>query len=80
MPSTTMPAAAARPVVSVIGTLVVVAFIVKAGAVASVRSPLLMSVATTRPGSAKVPSTPAAVKLRGGTDCMSNVAWLAAGS
>jgi len=34
----TMPAAAARPVVSVIGTVVVAAFIVKASAVVSVRS------------------------------------------
>jgi len=75
-----MAAAAARPVVSVIGTVVVPPFIVKASEVLRVRSPLLISVPTTRPGSAKVPSTPAAVKLRGGTDCMSNVAWLAAGS
>ena len=80
MPSTTMPAAAATPVVSVMGTAVVLPFIVNESEVATVRSPLLRNAAKTIPGSARVPSMPAAVNVRGGTDCRSNSAWLACGS
>ena len=75
-PWTIVLPAAARLVVSVNGTASVLPFIVTStgrGATV-VRSPLWVSVAGKIVGSANVPATPAATKLRGATAVRSNCA------